>query len=117
MGCSHIPDFDSASSSADDKPFAASKSQSTGKISVNFPTINWLCNKFDKLNLILVEGYPSKLFDAGGVELNKLTFWYNELARLHSSYSWIARSSGLQATPPVSRLISQESLRKWEREW
>ena len=54
MGWSHIPDVDSALSSAEDNLFAAPKQQPTGKISVNLPTDDWLCHKMDRLNLTLV---------------------------------------------------------------
>ena len=118
-------------------PFAASKPQCVGKTSVNLPTDNWLCKKFDRVNLNLVESYPSKSSDA--VELqcdqfiktarsqnkwygvhsdketvaNKVT-WYNELACLNSSYSWIVRSSGCKLLPAF-RPISRETEEVGER--
>ena len=67
MGWNHIPDIDNASSSTDDNPFAASKQQPLGRISVKLPTDEWLCKKMDKLNVILVEGYPSR-GEAGGLQ-------------------------------------------------
>ena len=54
MGWTHIPDIDSAASSAEDNPFAAPEHQPVGKISVNLPTDDWLCRKMDSLNLTLV---------------------------------------------------------------
>ena len=60
MGWTHIPEVDSALSSADDNPFAAPKQQPAGKTSVNLPTDDWLCRKMDRLNLTLVQGYPSR---------------------------------------------------------
>ena len=59
MGWTHIPDMDTAASTADDNPFAGPKAQPTGKISVSMPTDEWLCSKMGKLNLTLTEGYPS----------------------------------------------------------
>ena len=56
---SHIPEFKSSSFSAEDNPFDAPKQQSACKISVNLSTDDWLCKKFDRLNVTLVEGYPS----------------------------------------------------------
>ena len=44
---SHIPDFNSAASLADDNPFAAPKPQSTRKLSVDLPTSDCLCKKYD----------------------------------------------------------------------
>ena len=67
MGWSHIPDVDSALSSSEDNPFAAPKQQPTGKISVYLPTDDWLCRKMDRLNLTLVQGYPSRSSEAGGL--------------------------------------------------
>ena len=60
MGWTHIPDVDNSSSSAVDNPFAAPKQQPLGKISVKLPTDEWLYRKMDKLNITLVEGYPSR---------------------------------------------------------
>ena len=59
MGWHQIPDFDSASSSLDDTPFAGSRVNPTGKVSVKLAVDEWLCRKFEKLNLTVSEGYPS----------------------------------------------------------
>ena len=48
MGWTHILDVDNSSSSADDNPFAASKQQPLGRISVKLPTDEWLCRRMDK---------------------------------------------------------------------
>ena len=66
MGWSHIPDVDSALSSSEDNPFAAPKQQPTG--SVNLPTDDWLCRKMDRLKLTLIQGYPSRSSEAGGLQ-------------------------------------------------
>ena len=80
------PDFDSASSSTDKNPFAAPKPQFTGKISVNLHTDDWQCKKFDRLNLTLVEGYPSKSSDASGLQHDQFiktarsqNKWYDQM--------------------------------------
>ena len=67
MGWSHIPDVDSALASSEDNPFAAPKQQPAGKISVQLPTDEWLCHKMDRLNLTLIQGYPSKGSEARGL--------------------------------------------------
>ena len=59
MGWHQIPDFDCASSSLDDNPFASSQVKPTGKVSVKLPVDEWLCRKFERLNLTVAEGYPS----------------------------------------------------------
>ena len=58
--CWHmVPEFESVSSS-DDNPFASSRVQPTGKVSVKFPVDDWLCKKMEKLNLTITEGYPAR---------------------------------------------------------
>ena len=49
MGWTHIPDMDSAAATSDDNPFAGPS------------------RKMGKLNLNLVEGYPSRSSEAGGL--------------------------------------------------
>ena len=39
-----------------------------GKVSVNLPTDEWLSNKLSKLNLTLVQGYPSRTTEAGALQ-------------------------------------------------
>ena len=56
MGWSLVPEFESAASFQDYNPFASSRSHSTSKISVKLPSDTWLCQKLEKLNLILSEG-------------------------------------------------------------
>ena len=43
MGWHQIPDYDSASSSLDNNPFAGSRVKPTGKVSVKLPVDEWLC--------------------------------------------------------------------------
>ena len=64
MSWRHIPDIDTIISTADDNPFARPKLYPVGKISVNMPTDEWLSKKLDKLNVTLVEGYPSRSSEA-----------------------------------------------------
>ena len=68
---SQMPDFDYISFSSDDNPFAALKPQSARKISLNLHTNDWLCKKFHRLNLTLVEGYPSKTSEASGLQCDQ----------------------------------------------
>ena len=65
MGWTHVPNIDSGAKTSDDNPFAGPKLQTPGKVSVNIPTDEWLCNKLSKLNLTLVQGYPSRTTEAG----------------------------------------------------
>ena len=58
MGWHKVPEFESVSSS-DDNPFAGSRVQPTGKVSVKLPVDDWLCKKMEKLNLTITEGVLS----------------------------------------------------------
>ena len=139
MGWSHIPEVDNTTATSDDNPFAGPKTVTPGKVSVKMPTEEWLCKKLGKLNLTLTEGYPSRGSEAGGLakdvflrpprsqakwyglhtdsqlDLDKVTTWSTDASKLNSSYSRIAQYTGLSSTPPASRRIAQETLRRWER--
>ena len=64
MGWTHVPDVDSSNPS-DNNPFAGPKAPAPSKVSVHMPTEDWLCKKLNKLNITLVEGYPSRTAEAG----------------------------------------------------
>ena len=66
MGHHKIPELDSVSSS-DDNPFAGSRVQPTGKVSVKLPVDDWLCRKMEKLNLTITEGYLSRNTETAGL--------------------------------------------------
>ena len=138
MGWSHIPELDSTATTSDDNPFAGPKTVAPGKVSVRMPTEDWVCRKLAKLNLTLVEGYSSRGSEAGGLakdvllrparsqskwyglhtdpkaDPSQVSTWNTDASKLNSSYGRIARYTGL-STPPASRRISQETLRRWER--
>ena len=137
MGWHQIPDFDSASSSLDDNPFAGSRVKPTGKVSVKLPVDEWLCRKFERLNLTVAEGYPSRNTETGGLLHDKFvkpprsSKWYDmhtdkkdsasttvcnwspEPAKMNSTFSRVARRSLPSAL--ASRTISQDTLRHLER--
>ena len=139
MGWSHIPEVDNSTATSDDNAFAGPKTVTPGKVSIKMPPEEWLCKKLGKLNLILTEGYPSRGSEAGGLakdvflrpprsqskwyglhtdsqlDPTKVTTWSTDASKLNSSYSRIARYTGLSSTPPASRRIAQEMLRRWER--
>ena len=134
-----VPDPGQPASTSDDNPFAGPKTVTPGKVSVKMPTEDWLCRKLAKLNLTLVEGYPSRGSEAGGLakdvflrpartqskwyglhsdpkaESSQISSWNIDASKLNSSYSRIAKYTGLSSTPPASRRVSQETLRRWER--
>ena len=139
MNWDHIPDIDSGATTSEDNPFAGPKVRTPGKVSVNLPTDEWLCRKMSKLNITLVQGYPTRTSEAGGLLRDQfvrppksqqkryrfhanpkkeseqtVSAWHTGSSRLNSAYLRIARQAGI-ATFPMSRPISQENLRKCER--
>ena len=67
MGWNQVPEFDSASSSQEDNPFAGARHQQPGKVSVKVPVDDWHCRKFEKLNVTVQEGYPSCASETAGL--------------------------------------------------
>ena len=136
---SYPPDIDSGTTTSEDNPFAGPKLHTPGKVSVNLPTDEWLCRKMSKLNITLVQGYPTRTSEAGGLLRDQfvrppksqqkwygfhanakdsdqsVSSWHTGSSKLNSTYLRIARQAGIATSPPMSRPISQENLRKWER--
>ena len=139
MDWSHIPEMDSTATTSDDNPFAGPKTVAPGKVSVKMPTEDWLCRKLAKLNLTLVEGYPSPGSEASGLakdvflmpsrsqskwyglqtdpkaDPSQVSTWNTNASKLNSSYGRSTKYTGRSSTPPASRRISQETLHRWER--
>ena len=123
------------SSTADDNPFAGTRVQRTGKVSVKLPVDDWLCRKMSGLNLTIKEGYPTRNTDNTGLlrdqfiktprprwygmhaetdsESSTVRTWSPDPAKLNHSFSRVARRN-LRSAPP-SRAFSQDLLRRWER--
>ena len=102
-------------------------------------TNDWLCKTLGKLNLTLVEGYPSRSPEAGGLfkdqflrsvksqskwnglysnqkaDSTAVSSWNTDASRLNSSYSRIARQAGLASTLPTLRNIFLQNLQNWEK--
>ena len=138
MGWTRVPDMDSSNPS-DDNPFAGPKAPVPNKVSVQMPTEDWLCKKLNKLNLTLVEGYPSRTAEAGSLPMDQflkparpqtkwyrlypgtpsdsgpITSWNNGPCKLNSSFGRMSRKTGVTSIPPASRQISQITLRRWEK--
>ena len=137
MGWDQVPEFDSSSSAQDDNPFTGTRPPQPGKVSVKVPVDDWLCRKFEKLNITVQEGYPSWASETAGLirdqfvkpprtlkwydmftekkdfSRSKVSSWTNQPARLNSSFPRIANRS--LPSSPASRPVSQDTLRKWER--
>ena len=137
MGWHQIPDYNNSSASLDDNPFAGSRAKPTGKVSVKLPVDEWLCRKFERLNLTVDEGYSSRYSETGGllrdqfVKTPRSSKWYAmhtdkkdsasatvcdwspEPTKLKGTFTRVARRSLPSA--PASRTFSQDTLRRWER--
>ena len=116
--------LNNTTTASDDNPFSGPKAATPGKVSVQMPTEDWLCKKIAKLNLTLVEGYPSRSSEAGGLLTDQflrtaksqskwyglssdhkadpeaVSCWSVEASKLNRCYSRIARQSGLTSTHP-----------------
>ena len=142
MGWSHIPDLEYSPTTCADNPWVGHRSQPVGKVSVLLPPEDWLCKKLENLNLVLIEGYPSKSLEPGGLHMDQylrppksqsrwygihpaepkdftrpgkyVTTWPNDAAKLNNAFTRIAKSSSVSAQPP-SRPIAQDTLRNWEK--
>ena len=96
-----------------------------------------------RLNLTLVEGYPSRSSEAGGLLKDQfvkpvrsqakwygfvsdqqkgdatsektVSSWSTDASKINNTYSRIAKAAGISSTPPASRQISQDNLRRWEK--
>ena len=71
------------------------------------PTEDWLCRKLAKLNITLVEGYPSCSSEAGG--LSKDVF----LRPAKSRSKWYGLFSNHQVDPPAVSSWSTDAS-KWK---
>ena len=142
MGWSHIPDLEYSPATRADNPWVGHRAQPVGKVSVLLPPEDWLCKKLENLNLVLIEGYPSKSSEPGGLHMDQylrppksqsrwygihpaepkdftrpgkyVTTWPNDAAKLNNAFTRISKSSSISAQPP-SRPIAQDTLRKWEK--
>ena len=71
MGWTHIPDLEYSPTSRTDNPWTGHRLQPVGKVSVLLPPEDWLCKKLENMNLVLIEGYPSKSSEPGGLHMDQ----------------------------------------------
>ena len=100
MGWSRVPDVDSSNPS-DDNPFAGPKAPAPSKVSVQMPTEEWLCKKLAKLNITLVEGYPSRTSEAGGLLMDQFV----RLAKSQSRWYGICPGQESDSQFPVGMSV------------
>ena len=73
MGWNHIPTFESDLSEPDksNNPWKGKLPKRPTRISVAMPPDDWLCQKLEKLNTVVAEGYPSRAQDSAGLKKDK----------------------------------------------
>ena len=71
MGWHHIPTFESDFSEPDksNNPWKGNQPRKPTRISVAMPPDDWLCQKLERLNLTVTEGYPSRAQDSNVISL------------------------------------------------
>ena len=69
MGWHHIPAFETDFSEPDksNNPWKGKNPRKPTRISVAMPPDDWLCQKLERLNLTVAEGYPSRSQDSAGL--------------------------------------------------
>ena len=145
MGWNHIPVFEADFSEPDksNNPWKGKVPRRPSRVSVAMPPDDWLCQKLERLNTTVAEGYPSRSQDSSGLKKDqflkmpksqarwyqmhtlkpdttprpgKSVFsWRNTEAKVNSQFPRITKASSYPPSGPVSRPISQEYLRRWER--
>ena len=145
MGWNHIPVFEADFSEPDksNNPWKGKVPRRPARVSVAMPPDDWLCQKLERLNTTVAEGYPSRSQDSSGLKKDqfikmpksqarwyqmhtlkpdttprpgKSVFsWRNTEAKVNSQFPRITKASSYPPSGPVSRPISQEYLRRWER--
>ena len=117
MGWHHIPTFETDYTEPDksNNPWMGKNPNKPTRISVAMPPDDWLCQKLERLNLTVAEGYPSRSQDSAGLKRDQFvkvpktqSKWY----KMHmlkpggthrpgrSIFSWHNRSKGQQ---PISK--------------
>ena len=106
------------------------------------PPDDWLCQKLEKLNTTVAEGYPSRAQDSAGLKKDQfikipksqshcyqmytikqdgphrpgknLFSWSGSEAKVNSQFPRIIKAASYSPSGPPSRHISQEYLRRWK---
>ena len=145
MGWNHIPTFESDFAEPDksNNPWKGKQPRKPTRISVAMPPDDWLCQKLERLNLTIAEGYPSRAQDSAGLKRDQFVkvpksqsrwykmhmikpdgphrpgrsvfSWHDSEAKVNSQFRRITKASSYPPAGPLSRPISQESLRRWEK--
>ena len=145
MGWSHIPVYESDLSEPDksNNPWKGKNPKKPARLSVAMPPDDWLCQKLERLNTTVAEGYPSRAQDSTGLKKDQfvkiphsqsrwyqmhtlrpdgphrpgksLFSWSDQEAKVNSQFPRLIKASAYSPSGPPSRPISQDYLCHWER--
>ena len=143
MNWNHIAVYENDLSEPEsNNPWKGKNPRKPARISVAMLPDEWLCQKLEKLNTTLAEGYPSRAQDSAGLKCDKfvkiqknqsrwyqmhtlkpegphrpgknLLSWTGSEAKLNSQFPRILKASSYSPSGPSSRPISHYYLRRWE---
>ena len=123
MGWTHIPDFESDLNEPDksNDPWKGKNPKRPARISVDMPPDDWLCQKLERLNTVVAEGYPSRAQDSAGLKRDQFVKVPKSQARWYQMYTIKQDGSHRPGKKLFSwhnteaKLNSQEYLRRWEK--
>ena len=89
MGWTHIPDFESDLNEPDksNNPWKGKNPKRPARISVEMPPDDWLCQKLERLNTVVAEGYPSRAQDSAGLKKDQFVKIPKSQARWYQMYT------------------------------
>ena len=140
MDWSFIPDQEFTAQCRQDNLWTGTRSQPVGKIYVTFPPEDW---SLEQMNLYIIYGHVSHSGERGSLRTDQflkvpktqnrwynlhpapnpgdtrpgkvVKFWSNDAPHLNSSFSRIAKPSGLTMTSAPLLPVAQDTLRNWDK--
>ena len=124
MGWDYIPVFESDLTEPDksNNPWRGKHPRKPARISIAMPPDDWLCQKLEKLNTTVAEGYPSRAHDSAGlkkdqfIKIPKSQGWWYQMHTLRqdgphrpgkSLFSW--GSSEAKVNSQFLRIVKASS--------
>ena len=89
MGWTYIPDFESDLNEPgkSNNPWKGKNPKRPARISVEMPPDDWLCQKLERLNTVVAEGYPSRAQDSAGLKTDQFVKIPKSQARWYQMYT------------------------------
>ena len=145
MGWNHIPVFEADFGETDksNNPCKGKVPKCPARVSVAMPPDDWLCQKLERLNTTVAEGYPSRFQDSSGLKKNQFIkilesqsrwyqmqtitldaphrpgksffSWRNTEAKVNSQFPHITKAATYPRTGSGLHPSTQEYLWRWEK--